>query len=136
MATLENSTPATVRFGAPSEVPLPHLEGSGLAISVTPANRADGTRTLRVVGVCACSADQLPPGRLPLEAVWIVATLATRPPVPVSFSVAGDALVFADDHQQADGRVRAVFDLDTLTFEKAQDPSGVQTTPSHPVAHK
>lgn len=104
-------------FRPGSATVLPRFEGHGIAIDVRPYTRADGARSLRLIGWFRVGGADRPPEVLPLQAIWI---LVVHGPFhhAVTFPLAGDAIVFEDDQERVGDDLCGGFEVDL--FERGR----------------
>jgi hypothetical protein len=99
------------------------LVGAGVKIAVLAFRRADGVRSLRVVGVAQLAKDQITSLPSVLHATSITVTRAPDLE-PFSARIVGDAVVFPDDVVDDGASQRAYFSADAFALAGREPAPG------------
>jgi hypothetical protein len=88
------------------------LTGSGLSLAASAYSRPDGTRSIRLSGICQRREDELTEFKATI--LEMVALLVVHQPTRLhaNFSPLGEALLFSDDIQRVKRFQRAFFEID------------------------
>ena len=97
---------------------------SGIHIVVSDYLRPGGIKSIRVMGVCQASYEEF--ADVQKSMIHAVTIIFTHEPYhnPVSFSAAGDSIVFDDDIQVIGKLNRAYFDIDIFDQVDLQPEAG------------
>ncbi|MBI3776155.1 MAG: hypothetical protein HY273_11495 [Gammaproteobacteria bacterium] len=116
-------------INAPSYAPfedaeLAGLDQSGVRIAAIKYQRADGTTSIRLKGICQCSDEEISDiPEIVLKAVYAVVIFGELH-LPSTFQVIGESILFDDDNYKYAGFTRGYFDIDLFNQAKLDPRNG------------